>query len=555
MNGTTDKETHLNLLFRLLFIAALLVNIKGIFTDYNIDSGYAIATSYRQLLGDKMISDMWEPHQTSAFLCTFLMWIYTSVTHTTTGLVIFLHTAGVIIKAGLTSLVYYTLKPFVGYVPLTLMCIFFFTVTPKGMVLPEFSNMQLWFSLCLFCCLIRHFEATEHKRNLFLSGLFLCLTIISYPSCIIMYFAVVLLIMIYSSSKWIDILFISLECLSFGILYIGYFVRGMGWSTFILNCSYIIAGDTSHSDGYLSKFAGYGEEIFYFGIIFLVLTVISFIISKLFHKNMLPIFFILVFLCDFLKTITSTTSYFERFPIYIPILFFSAFTIKKCNATEKKIYTIGMLLSLSCFVATLLLTNLSFVGSSFYLILCLMVALIPITKYLEELFCGHKTTTYIGLFIFLALTILHCGYAVKCMGGQKTNILHIGNIVKSGPALGIFSEYMGPHIMNTTINEMQEYISPGDNVFIVSAETLDPLMYLYQDNLTISCASTICTPTYNEKLLRYWELHPDKYPDVVMVECWYGDERVGNTWFIDWLNNEFNYESYIDGTYWRFYYR
>ena len=60
----------------LLWVCASLINIKSIFTDFGIDSSYAIATSYRHISGDRLFIEMWEPHQTSSFLMDFLMILY-----------------------------------------------------------------------------------------------------------------------------------------------------------------------------------------------------------------------------------------------------------------------------------------------------------------------------------------------------------------------------------------------------------------------------------------------------------------------------------------------
>lgn len=77
--------------------------------------------------------------------------------------------------------------------------------------------------------------------------------------------------------------------------------------------------------------------------------------------------------------------------------------------------------------------------------------------------------------------------------------------------------------------------------------------YLYED-ITIRVDSTICTPTYNEKLLQYWEENPDKFPDVVVVVCWFGQLNVDkDSWIMQWIREEFGENSYIDGTYQRYY--
>lgn len=62
-----SKKT-LNRMILLLWIGVVLVNIKSVLADFGPDQTYAIATSYRHVMGDSMFAEMWEPHQTSTFI-------------------------------------------------------------------------------------------------------------------------------------------------------------------------------------------------------------------------------------------------------------------------------------------------------------------------------------------------------------------------------------------------------------------------------------------------------------------------------------------------------
>ena len=60
-----------------------------------------------------------------------------------------------------------------------------------------------------------------------------------------------------------------------------------------------------------------------------------------------------------------------------------------------------------------------------------------------------------------------------------------------------------------------------------------------------------CTPTYDESLLEYWELHPDRYPDVVVLESWFGDVRVTeeDDFIMQWLEKDFCATEIVDYPY------
>lgn len=56
----------------LLVLGAVIVNVKKIFTDFMIDSEYAVALSYRLARGDEMFTQMWEPTRPLLFWVHFL---------------------------------------------------------------------------------------------------------------------------------------------------------------------------------------------------------------------------------------------------------------------------------------------------------------------------------------------------------------------------------------------------------------------------------------------------------------------------------------------------
>ena len=64
------------IVIKLLWIAAILVGIKTVFTDFGADNAYTMAMSYRHISGDRMFLEMWEPHQTSIFFVDALMLVY-----------------------------------------------------------------------------------------------------------------------------------------------------------------------------------------------------------------------------------------------------------------------------------------------------------------------------------------------------------------------------------------------------------------------------------------------------------------------------------------------
>ena len=138
--------------------------------------------------------------------------------------------------------------------------------------------------------------------------------------------------------------------------------------------------------------------------------------------------------------------------------------------------------------------------------------------------------------------------------GYQVSIFEVRAIVTSGPAAGYTSTYIGPYVINATMEEWGQYIKPGDRLLLVGGDgETSTLGYLYGDT-EICVDSTISTPTFRDNLKRYWEKNPQKYPNVVVLRCWDGEACVDeDSWIMWWLENEFQADKVIDGKYWRYY--
>ncbi len=240
--------------------------------------------------------------------------------------------------------------------------------------------------------------------------------------------------------------------------------------------------------------------------------------------------------------------------VYIPFALLAVKLKKYCSREERMLFTIGMEISIGSCVAVLLMSNLSILHTLAYMILGIMVSMVPIGKYLQQ--TGYGTSgekKYAMLFLFVIVVVFRNIYTFRPMSGTQTITISIGNVVREGPLKGIVSDYMGPHIMNCNMRDWKQYIHEGDRVMIVGFPRVSTIGYLYEDT-EICIDSTICTPTYSEKLLQYWEMNPWKEPNVAVVDCWFGKLNISeDTWIRGWL--EENFESYVDGTYVRIYRR
>ena len=130
------------------------------------------------------------------------------------------------------------------------------------------------------------------------------------------------------------------------------------------------------------------------------------------------------------------------------------------------------------------------------------------------------------------------------------NVLQSRGIMREGPAAGIISDYMNAYIYNSDYEDWQSYIQDGDRVLImVDLMNLSTIQYLFKD-VEISHFSTVNPTAYDERLLEYWEMYPEKYPNVIIVDCWYGQLMTDpEGWLMQYIENDFGYVQVNDGKY------
>lgn len=552
-------EKSKKVMFIFLFVSIVGLQIKYIFMELNIDTEYAIAMSWRMLKGDEMFKTMFEPHQTSAFFMAILMKIYVAVHGGNEGIVLFLNFAGVCIHGMISMLLYRFLKKKIEPDMAKLLCMFFMVLHPKGYVTPEFSNMLLWFSTLLFITFCKYLEHYK-KGYLICSGIFLCLLCISYPSCIIVCFFMVLLLFCYSKNFWKDTMIFTGVCMILGGMYLGYFMMKLGLEAFIAGIHKMLSGDMFHGSGQ-GIYGGIFTESTFKALVWLIVNYcIAYIAAKCYctfqhRKNRkevneavlrFGIFTVLAAGSDIIRAISLTQYVYDItwFHLFYPVfILYFAKGIMDLNGYEKKLVSAAYAISAGVLLAVVMLSNLSITFSLQYAIPAIVLSFIPAKSWLEKRGKTKKSYIYFiyGLIFF---NVMFKGFL---------EVREIGGIVKAGPAKGIITEYMNAYKNNRMVEDWAEYVEAGDSVLIVGENSINALGYLLGDT-EVSIHSTMCGPTYNEVLLQYWTDNPEKYPDVIAVECWYGDLKVStDSWIMQWLQSEYQPSGFEDGYYYRFY--
>ena len=550
---TKRKPFTKHILF--LWVCAILVNVKSIFADYDIDSAYAVVMSYRHLTGDKMFLQMWEPHQTSCFLADLLLYPFLKATGSVQGAVLWLQFWGVITYAAVTVIFFRFLKKYIDPSLAHYICIFFFTIRAKQIVFPEFSNMMICFSVLMFMSFYTYLTVQDNHLYLVISSILLCLEILSYPSSILTAIFLISFILIYSSSRIQDIIIFISTCFTFGGVYFLYFGLTLGFHRFVHSLLSIAQGDSSHSVAKIRNLLAFTyNRDFYYGLILLLICFIAatflcrcikcISISALTISLFLlaEVFYIISFTGD------GSSPYYSPAILFPCVIILGLKNITQCSSALRQMVWLGIGISVCSLLAVIILSNLSFIAALWYTLLAVCVSFIPLwTGERSTLKKTHASPLFSPLILFLLLILIHRGL-ISTDTAYHSDIFHLRSIYKSGPERGIVSSYFPAYQSRTDQEEWPNAVYSDDHLLVVGGS---PICYMYSP-VSISHYSTICTPTYNDHLLEYWKDNPEKYPTVIALECWYGEPHIdSSSWIYQWVND--NFEISYEGTFWRFY--
>ena len=179
-------------------LAIIAYTAKNLFIGADTDEGYGIMVGYRLAMGDRLLLEMWEPHQTSAIFTAVFIRLFVMLTGGVNYLNLFLRLVFFPIQAGVSVFLYKTIHRTVPQMDenvAALMGLLYYVTTPKSIFIPEYSNLHNWFFALMVLCLLRYFGAKDSEgrqtagelRWLVLAGIFMTCDVLAYPSMVLVF--------------------------------------------------------------------------------------------------------------------------------------------------------------------------------------------------------------------------------------------------------------------------------------------------------------------------------------------------------------------------------
>ncbi|MCM1056052.1 MAG: hypothetical protein NC517_00370 [Firmicutes bacterium] len=522
--------------------------LKILFMGYDIDEQYAVSMAYRLLKGDRLLTDLWEPHQTSGWLCMLFMAPYMAIFHTTTGIFLYLRVCGLILHSIVGVCLYRTLK---GYLErenaLLVCCIYFFTL-PKLMFLPEFSNIQVWCLLSAVLCLLRYYgpsavqPGTYRLRYLILAGCFFALEVFSYPSTVFAFAVCVICMVRFRRSGRLlirELLCLLVPCLLGALIFLAvllsYIPLGELW-----NYISIVASDGSHSAPWGERLLEHGRSLEQILLFFLVYALLAFALQFLYCRKAKRSFSLLLW-CELLIICTLVGQIFiwlfgGKYPNYPMVEYFFLPVLLLCAVFKRKFRmspALGffVLTPLAAFAGILLFSNHPLLVSLPFLGPCVtgILALPQLHEVLTEKSTGRLRRTSRGALVLWVCVLLFGRLLMqRTTGGRHDTVFDDVSLLRRGPAIGLIADTPCAVRYRDNYELITGLPLEGANVFYMGVNTD---LYLVED-LGYATPSTICSPTFDDKTDIWFRLHPDRQPDYVVCDT---DLLDANLWVITYV--------------------
>lgn len=541
--------------------------LKAIWISLDIDESYAVAMGYRMAAGDRLIRDMWEPHQFSGFLAAFFTTPYVWIRGDADYLVIYLRIVSILIHAALGIALYRRLKKnqncFWAY-GVTILHLLFL---PKWIQSLEFELMHYWCVLGIFLALYTYF--TDRKSGMalpFAGGCLLTGSILCYPTMLLLYPVYILALCmlekqyfkIRGGKQWKSSCFFTLGAVLTGGICLGCLLSYMSPAELKRYISFIFL-DTSHGvytmgekwaiylEQFLEQAETYGCYLLAAAGIILLTCLARLAVSRricrggdglngtkkaVFAAGILPVTAACLLLTGILMSAGAIYGYlfedknqFFQQSRYIALLLPAAILAICCYKKMAVWLYLCILPGLVSVAAVLFVTNMDTNVSYSKAFLGVLGSLMIFDQYRREaagsVFVrkAFSVLQYASGWVLLTSLLLCRLVLIRVSGCYPVTVRAPLEKMVSGPEKGIWVLEDTAEIWNANYRVLEKYIDREDTVLYIGAENL---VYAKLGTLPAT-PSTQGTNVYNEMFLYYYEEHPERIPNVIVYDKTFGE--------------------------------
>lgn len=498
--GQIIRADH-GLIAILTVLSAVSVLVK-VRLEFDIDEQYAFSMMYRFSEGQKYLTDLFDPHQFSAFLMTplFLLCRNLSVRYT---VLLFRLFSALIYAVGSIPVYRFVRKETGDQRTALLSALFFFTLTPKSIIPLEHSNLSNLFLTYILMGLYRYLK--YHELHVIPFGLESILLAVCYPTLVLLVIPVEILL--FCKKDWKLALQYLGCCLAGALLFlIPALIFQKGFAG-VLNGISMVLLEGSHQFSLRERMVSLFSDSYLFAkylAAYLVILAAMLLWRKMFHASLLsglpvPILFcISPFAAGIIQVLITIAAPCAGYTGYLLLLIVLLILCEKQKKQELRSASLFLIIAVALMYLT---SNNGLFGPAGFCAFA-VVGLVLLFQNQQR-----------GTVLLLGSAILcQCSYdllSYHVTGGGPESVFHFdlipGTVVK-----GIYTEPADDQFFRECAQI--ETVSESGKVMLGGS---DSYAYLAM-NADVFAPTTISTPYYSSQWREYLDLKQEEYFDLIL---------------------------------------
>ncbi|MBQ7587042.1 MAG: hypothetical protein IJT37_03325 [Lachnospiraceae bacterium] len=531
-------------------LSAVILIIRAFYSFCWSDETFYLSTCHRLYTGDGIFRHEWFPTQLSSLIMLPFYALYIAITGSVEGIVVYFRILFVLMSTLNAVIVYNILKKHASVFTSMVCALFLVFYTHLNIATLSYYTFSVQFFL-VSMLIIYHYYSSESKGQLILSGVIFALSVLSLPTLSIAYFLLLagagIVFMLEKKQKLSDRtvnmvakarLYEVIRYTFAGIVipatvFIIYLLLTVPVTDFIKAIPYVLS-DEEHGTTLIypiKKFFIGINEVFGYGAYAAYLLILSSALISYFKKGGNRILRLLIFVADaalFVRLYIVSVGHTGYIQTVLCLFALPLFFLQ-----EKKDLRLFFTLIVSGMIFSLVY---SYSSNGYLYVLSMghfissIGCIIILEQFAKESLGKRENTGKTGRSITGYLYLICCT-AIICISLTQTMMLRLVNIyrdapvqmldfrIAEGPAKGLYTtpdHYLSYNVAYATIHKYCQSGNTPDgsgNIFITS---LLPWGYMCTD-LRCGAPTTWRTAFNSERLKPYYEMNPDKIPDIILV--------------------------------------
>lgn len=531
-----------------LLILSFAAAIPKVLIGIDQDEAYIVTMGIRMLKGDRLFAEMWELHMTSAWPAYVGLWLYTLVTGTLDGCVIFLRVLSVIAQFAAAGYCYFVIKKYHSRDAAVLAAAFAANFLPRATQNLEYGLLEMLFVLVAVLLLYDELMCRRNQQKtygvrIFPAGIMYAAGVLAYPTIIVSF--PVLMIALYvlqkkKSSRFILPFVFALVCAVCAAIFFGIIFSYLTPSEFMNNLQGILL-DGTHSDTvktltYIPQLV----ELLKRGVVMLLVSLVIYALYRRWEKDGLLIWYGLLLAGCLIFVGLNITGLRPSGPIGLQIRYIIPAAASLWFARLKKddmLLGLFLLPGWAIYAGAMIGSNMGFEENASFLYLAILGAVILMTEYAKERSIWFSRAGVVCMVSFLVGIIYAKGCLVRVTGVYPSSIAQERYRIEQGVLSGIYvtPEEAESHTMKE--REIKEYTTKEDCMLYLGNNAICNTF----TQGTFTSATCISTPVYNEEWIMYYEKEKSPSPTILFVdkEALQTLEKWRETAFGAWLSKRY----------------